>query len=194
MEATTSFEEEVVNYANTNYVNYDGLQPYVHSRIFNEQSAARFSALFFNMATTTSEFSDINDLVNWFNDLCSPALDMVAPQKTRLAPVVTPSPWIKHSILHHRRECRQAEWRRKNTCLCVHYIHMKELLLNQLIKNARAAYFSYLINSNKHNSRLLFHTINQLPNPVAPLGFPASSSHDCDMFLNFFADKISGLR
>ncbi len=30
MEANTSFEEEgVVNYANANYVNYDGPQPYL---------------------------------------------------------------------------------------------------------------------------------------------------------------------
>ncbi len=168
----------------------------VHSRIFNEQSAARFSALFSNIATTTPEFSDINDSVNWFNDLCSSALDMVAPQKTRLAPVVTPSPWINHSIHCHRRECRQAERRWKKTHLHVHYIHMKELLtmLNQLIKDARAAYFSNLINSNKHNSMLLFNTTNQLLNPAACSGFPATSSCDCDIFLSFFADNISGLR
>lgn len=50
---------------------------------------------------------------------------------------------------------------------------MKELFLklNQIIKDARAAYFSGLINGNKHNPRSLFGTINQLLMTVKTLIF-----------------------
>ncbi len=41
---------------------------------------------------------------------------------------------------------------------------------------------------------LLFNTTNQLLNPAACSGFPATSPCDCDIFLSFFADNISGLR
>ena len=69
---------------------------------------------------------------------------------------------------------------------------MKDLLikLNQTIKDAWAAYFSGLINSNKHNPRFLFSTINQLVNPSLP-AIPASSSTDCENFLSFFVGKIT---
>lgn len=62
----------------------------------------------------------------------------------------------------------------ENTKLYVNFLHMRELLtlLNQKIKDARTAYFSDLITTNKHNPQALFSTINQLIQPA-----PAAICH-----------------
>lgn len=111
-------------------------------------------------------FSNINDF-NWFIKLCSLALDSVAPNKTRIAPVENPSPWINDSIRCHRGECGKAEcrWEKTNPpCPLLTYEGAILTMRNQLIKDARALFCSGLINNNMHNPRFLFKTINQLLN------------------------------
>lgn len=59
---------------------------------------------------------------------------------------------------------------------------------NSKIKDARAKYFSELITSNQHKTRLLFKTIDHLVNPGSP-GIPFISNAVCESFLTFFIDK-----
>ena len=72
---------------------------------------------------------------------------------------------------------------------------MKELLsaYNQNVKEARTAYFSNLIYSNKNNPRVLFSTIDRLTNPTPP-PVPTFSNDDCEMFLSFFVNKVTDIR
>jgi len=53
----------------------------------------------------------------------------------------------------------------------IHRLYLKELIseFNDLVKSARAAYFSNLISSSKHNPRVLFKTINSIVSPPSLL-------------------------
>ena len=57
--------------------------------------------------------------------------------------------------------------------------------------NARAKYFSELINSNQHKPSLLFKTTDWLVNPSSP---PITSNTDCEIFLTFFIDKTDDIQ
>ena len=102
------------------------------------------------------------------------------PYTSRAVPIINTTTWINDNIRQQRRQYRKAERSWKKSKVEVHHLHMKDLLikLNQTIKDAWAAYFSGLINSNKHNPRFLFSTINQLVNPSLP-SVPTSSSNHC---------------
>ena len=165
----------------------------VCSRIFNNQSASNFASIFSDLYDFQP--SNVNDLVNNFNNLCSFALDAIAPFTTRTVAATKSSPWINDAILSCKRECRRAERRWKKTKLNVHLQYMKDLLhlLNQKTKDARSAYFSNLITANKHNPRALFSTINQLVQP-APVTISATSTEDCELYLSFFVNKIKNIR
>ncbi|KAK0137211.1 hypothetical protein N1851_026596 [Merluccius polli] len=97
-------------------------------------------------------------------------------------PVINTAPWI-NDIREQSREYRKTEhkWKKSKSSPPPY----EELLfkLNQIIKDACAAYFSGLINSNKHNP--------SLKNPLPAI--LASSSNDCEQFLPFFVGKIDGL-
>lgn len=51
------------------------------SRILNELSIAKFSALFDSQSIHLSEYSLTNDLVNRFNSICLSTLNTIAPRK-----------------------------------------------------------------------------------------------------------------
>ncbi|KAK0139908.1 hypothetical protein N1851_023184 [Merluccius polli] len=152
----------------------------IHSRIFNNQSAATFCSHFSGLANSPPHFLNINDQISLFNNMCISALDFSAPYTSRAVPVINTTPWIKNNIRQQRRDYRKAERNWNKLKLEVHHLYMKELFnLNQTIKDARAAYFSDLIVSNKHNPRFLFTTINQLVTPSPP-AIHASSPADCE--------------
>ncbi len=100
----------------------------IQSCIFDEHSAARFSAILSDLLNTIHNSSNINETVNRFNDQCPLAFDTIAPYKSRLAQTVNPSPWMDDAIRCHRRERRKFKQRWKKTNLNVYYSHMKELL------------------------------------------------------------------
>lgn len=129
------------------------------SRIFNHLSADKFIAAFNHEEVSTS--NDVNLLVDSFNHQCFSILDRIAPFKMRKATFSKSSPWMNDSIRFLKRSCRKVEHLWKSTKLQVHLIHLKELIFsfNNMVKDARAAYFSRLISNSRRNPKMLFDTI-----------------------------------
>ena len=166
------------------------------SRHLNNSSAAKFSSVFTDLCNGNPSPANTNDLVSLFNNICSSALDIVAPLKIKKKDSsLNPSPWINDDIRSLKRECRQAERRWKKSRNSLHFLQMKELLsaFNQRIEDARTSYFSNLINTNKNKPKVLFSVINTLVNP-APPPVPVFSDDDCEQFLSFFLDKVNNIR
>ena len=140
-------------------------------------------------------FSDTNDQLLAFNQLCLPNLDIVAPLITKQKTTTKIAPWMNKDIRGLRITCRKAECRWKSSKLQVHYLLLKDLLTayNGKIKETRDQYFAQLISTNQHNPRILFNTINQLVNSPPPIA-DVSSSADCDKILSFFIEKIDKIR
>lgn len=167
----------------------------VHSHILNARSAAYFSSVFSVKCSSLTQFHDVNDLVNQFNDLCLAVLDNIAPIRARSRCQSNPSPWVSEDTRQLKTECRRAERQWKKTYLQVQLLHMRELLssYNLLIKNERLKYFTNLIAAKKYNSRVLFSTIDRIVNP-APSSVPASSVEECNKFLAYFVEKVKGIK
>lgn len=87
----------------------------VCSRIFNNQSASNFSSIFSDLYSGHIQPSNINDLVSNFNNLCSFALDAIAPFTTRSVAATKSSPWINDAIHSCKQECRRADGKRQNS-------------------------------------------------------------------------------
>ncbi|MGH4058720.1 hypothetical protein ACRE98_29585, partial [Klebsiella pneumoniae] len=148
----------------------------VCSRIFNEQSVSKFCAFFQSQSQHLSD-SNTNNLVDHFNHICLSSLNITAPLKVRPTSKASKQPWINDSIRSLKRECRKAERRWKKSSLQVHYLSLKDLLINynNMVKDARTHYFSELITTHKHNPRFLFKTVDQLINPTPPCASAGSN-------------------
>ena len=106
-------------------------------------------------------------VVQSFNEHCLSALDIAARIKTRSAPLIKSSPRIN-----------------ENTCsLHVHYLYLKEFLMsfNNVVKDARATYFSNLISN---NPKVLFYTLSNIVTPASPAVpiFSTEESNKCPSF------------
>ena len=167
----------------------------VQSRSLNSHSAEKFSNTYAALCNDMSFPTQLNELVGCFNNACLSAINLVAPFKSKSITTHNPSPWINENTRSLKRECRRAERKWKANKLEIHYIKMKELLLNynESVKLSRNAYFSDLINKNRNNPRALFSTVDRLVNP-APTPVPVLSNIDCEMFLSFFINKITNIR
>lgn len=139
--------------------------------IFNEIWAARFSTL------------------NWFNNLCTLALDNVKIQISSCCNFLPLDEWLYSSSQNRL----QKSWTKYNL-LCALAAHKGPT--NHIHSTCKICITSYLFgltNNNKRNASFLFSTINRLFTP-ALCSFPATSSDDCGNFLIVFLAKISGIR
>lgn len=90
---------------------------------------------------------------------------------------------------------RRTERLWKATQLHVHRLYLKELYrdLHEMIKEARASYFTNLISACKKNPKALFETINNIVSPAACI-VPVFANVDCNLFLFHFVDKVRAVR
>ena len=155
---------------------------------------AQFCAFFQSQSQHLSD-SNTKNLVDHFNHICLSSLNITAPLKVRPTSKASKQPWINDSIRSLKRECRKAERRWKKSNLQVHYLSLKDLLINynNMVKDARTHYFSELITTHKHNPRFLFKTVDQLVNPIPPCA-SAGSNDDCELFLSYFTNKVVSIR
>lgn len=162
-------------------------------RIINYDTAERFSALF--DPCSLMGCTDVDVLIQSFNDQCLSILDKVAPVKSSTVYHKKHCPWIDEAIQSFRRNCRKVERLWKSSKLEVYRLHLKELrvTLNEMLRKARTCFFSQLISLNKHNPRILFDTINKIVSPSSPQA-TVSSKSACNDFLHFFVNKIRDVR
>ncbi len=164
-----------------------------HRRVITQDVAERFSASFDPRLLSGCNDSEV--LIQSFNSHCLAILDEVAPVKSNIVSQKKHSPWINESIQSFRRKCRKAEKLWKSTHHEVHRLHLRELRasLNEMLRTARAQYFSKIISSNKNNSKILFDTINSIVSPTTPQ-VPVFSIADSNDFLHYFVNMISDIR
>ena len=164
-------------------------------RIFNPVTAGQFSSAF-NQLCVPSGLTPANteELSSSFHSSCRTILDSVAPLKT-VQPKAKPEPWLDTKTCAARQECRKAERRWKKDKLQVFYQILMDCwrCYQSTVKEARRQYLSNLIDSNRHNPRVLFKTIVTVLNPPQP-GCTEASPEMCNSFLHFFIDKVTTVR
>ncbi|TKS65252.1 RNA-directed DNA polymerase from mobile element jockey [Collichthys lucidus] len=135
----------------------------------------------------------LNELNSWFHSSCRTILDSVAPLKT-VQLKVKPEPWLNERTRAARQDCRKAERRWNKDKLQVSYQILKNCwrCYQSTVKEAKRQHLSNLVQSNHHNLRVLFKTIEAVLNP--PQVCIEASSEMCNSFLQFFIDKVSTAR
>ncbi|MGL5674454.1 MAG: reverse transcriptase family protein, partial [Plesiomonas shigelloides] len=163
--------------------------------------------------TSTTKNSFINNLPDQFHQLSKPdsleeldvatetidalfsnTLDSVAPLRLKKIKDISPTPWYNEHTRALKRAARKLERSWKNSKLEVFRISWREKMeYRKAVKTARSAYFSNLLEENKHNPKYLFNTVAKLTRNTASTS-DVSKQHSSNDFMNFFTCKIDNIR
>lgn len=140
--------------------------------------------------------SQIDSLIDESGSLLRTTLDSVAPLKQKTIKHRKLAPWYNSQTRKLKQKLRKLETIWRSTKLEESRLVWQDCLkiYKKALRNARAAYYSSLIEENKNNPRFLFSTVARLTKshsstePCIPRDL---SSND---FMNFFNDKILAIR
>ena len=92
-----------------------------------------------------------------------------------------------------KHACRKMERAWRKSKLDIFYLAWCDSVLNykRALNSARTAYFSGLINNNKHNPRFLFNTVAKLTQKPQSVSCAPFNAND---FLDFFCNAIDEIR
>ena len=169
--------------------------PTQRRRTINPFTAGRFSAAFDQLCVPSESTStDAEGLSSRFHSSCRTILDSVAPQKI-VQPKDKPQPWFGVETRAARWECRKAERRWKKDKLQVSFLILKDCWRSyqNTVKEAKREHLANIIESNCHNPRVLFKTIDSVLNGSQSVCLEASPE-TCNNFLHFFIDKVVTIR
>ncbi len=130
------------------------------------------------------------------DSLFSSTLNTVAPLRLRKIKEKSPTPWYNE----HTRALKRAAWKMerswRKTKLEVFRIAWQENTLSyrKALKTARSAYFTSLLEENKHNPKYLFNTVDKLTKNITSAGADITQQHSSNDFMNYFTSKIETIR
>lgn len=140
--------------------------------------------------------SEIDHFVNSAASLLRTTLDSVAPLKKKLIKQKKLAPWYNTEVRKLKQNVQKLErkWRSSKLIESRSIWQDSLRLYRKALRTARAAYYSKLIEDNKHNPRFLFSTVARLTeshSAIEPCIPVTLSSND---FITFFNDKILNIR
>ncbi len=128
--------------------------------------------------------------------LFSSTLDTVAPLRLRKIKEKSPTPWYNE----HTHALKRAAWKmerswRKTKLEVFRFAWRKNTLsYRKALKTARSAYFTSLLEENKHNPKYLFNTVAKLTKNITSAGADITQQHSSNDFMNYFTSKIETIR
>lgn len=99
--------------------------PVRFSRFFNQDTFGKFSLLFNEALTHFLEWSSLDELLNYFNEICKDILDTIAPLRLKKESSLK-NQWSTDVTRAARRECRRYERQWKKNKLNVSLIALRE--------------------------------------------------------------------
>ena len=145
------------------------------------------------LASLPEQIGSLDKFTDDLNSILCASLDSVAPLITKTRRLKKPTPWFTDDTRVQKQACRRLERKWRSSKLEVTRLAWNDSLLNykRVLSNAKASYFSLLINDNKNNPKFLFDTVAKMTRkPSAVLNSPFTSND----FLTFFTKKIDGIR
>ena len=117
---------------------------------------------------------DLEELVISYNKTLKAVFDKHAPVKTRTIVVRPRVPWYTDEIQHAKRERRKAErrWRLSKLDSDLVAFKIKRNVVNNLMNNARRAFYTNFIEENSCDQRTLFRASKRLFNQSQDDGLP----------------------
>ncbi len=138
-----------------------------------------------------SNSSEQLDVTETMDSLFSSILDTVAPLRLRKIKEKTPTPWYNEHTLALKRAARKMERSWRKTKLEVFCIAWRESTLSyrKALKTSRSAYFTSLLEENKHNPKHLFNTVVKLTKNITSAGADITQQHSSNDFMNYFLPR-----
>ena len=141
---------------------------------------------------------DLNSLVESYNKELGTLLDKHAPTITKTIRQRSRGPWYDHTIHTARKRARVAERRYRKGKSTETYSEFRRLEGRYLhaLQSAKTRYYRDLIDSNTHNQRQLFRTLNKVMHREKknPLPDSCDSQQLANDFNNYFHEKVDKIR
>ncbi|WP_171048209.1 hypothetical protein, partial [Klebsiella pneumoniae] len=149
----------------------------------------------FHRLSIPDSLEDLDVATETIDSVFSSTLDSVAPLRLKKIKEINPTPWYDEHTRALKVAARKMERSWKKTKLEVFRISWRERMIEyrKALKTARSAYFSKLLEENKHNPRYLFDTVAKLTRNKASTS-DVSKEHSSNDFMNFFTCKIDNIR
>ncbi len=107
-----------------------------------------------------------------------------------------PTLWYNEHTLALKRAARKMEhsWRKTNIeVFCIAW-QENTLFYRKALKTAGSAYFTSLLEENKHNPKYLFNTVVTLTKKIRSAGADITQQQSSNDFMNCFTSKIETIR
>ena len=139
---------------------------------------------------------DLEELVTSYNKALKAVLDKHAPVKTRTIVVRPRVPWYTDEIRHAKGERRKAERRLSKLDSDLVAFKVKRNAANNLMKNARQAFYTNFIEENSCDQRTLFRASKRLFNQSQGDGLPPNlhASTFANQIGEYFVTKIDTIQ
>ena len=143
------------------------------------------------------QFTDLNELVQCYNNTLASALDRHAPLKSKTVARRKRVPWFSSEIKSAIQSRRKAERKWKTTrCECDLLVFKRARnYANFIMKAARREYYTSFIQNNSSDQRKLFQSVKTLLCEPSSVSFPADMDPTvlANDFGEFFAKKIENI-
>ncbi len=124
---------------------------------------------FLSISNSSEQLDDVTETID---SLFSSTLDTVAPLRLRKIKEKSPTPWYNEHTRALKRAARKMERSWRKTKLEVFRFAWWENTLSyrKALKTARSAYFTSLLEENKHNPKYLFNRVAKLTKNITSAG------------------------
>ena len=165
---------------------------------FKEKIPSAINPVYFNKIDDPHNYSPshIDHLVDSVNGSFQMTLDSVAPLKKKLVKQQRLAPWYNLETRTLKRASRKLEriWRsNKQRQSCIDWQNSLKIY-RKALKNARATYYSSLIEENKSNPKFLFDTLAKLTGSHESTDPRIPITLDSSDFMSFFVGKVETIR
>ena len=112
---------------------------------------------------STSTF-DLTGLIEKYENTLTETLERHAPLKRRVITLHPSAPWYHGRISNAKRKRRKLERRWRSPRLCVdRQIYVDQCrVVNKMLKDAKASYYSSIISENASDPKVLFNAVDKL--------------------------------
>ena len=145
----------------------------------------------------TNPPDSLPQLLNLYDITLRSLLDKHAPTITKLSIPHQPNPWFSPAILLLKRARRKLEriYIKTHSTIDLNILRSASNHYNKLIAIAKKQYYSNLVQSNIHNPRNLWKTINHILHRknTSPLPTTIPTVSLAQTFAQFFSDKVTKL-
>lgn len=167
-------------------------------RNFKELDLDSFKTELQKSELITNPSSDLNGLVDQYNDCLAELLDKYAPRTERRVRLVNRQQWYTNEI-HKAKQQKRAlarKYRKSRTQRDFNRLINQRDNLKTLISTAKCKYISNTIEAVKHNQKVLYQKFNSILHRTKenPMPETKTQSEVCNSLGNYFITKIDDIR